>query len=67
MTTAEILKLSETDHTPGLHRAENLARKIGASICEASYMLKKLNCLQEINAFRFIGPGYQMEIGVKSE
>jgi hypothetical protein len=62
MTEAEIIALSETDHTAGLHRAGTLANKARVSIGEASHMLSRCKQLTQITPFRFAGTGYQEEI-----
>ena len=62
MTEAEIIALSETDHTPGLHRAGTLANKAHVSIGEASHMLSRCAGLTQITPFRFAGQGYQEDL-----
>jgi hypothetical protein len=62
MTEAEILALSETDHTPGLHRTETLKNRARVSLGDAWLMLRGCAQLKQLNPFRFVGPGYQEEI-----
>ncbi len=62
MTEAEILAMSETDHTPGLHRTETLKNRAKVSLGEAWLMLSGCEQLKQLNPFRFVGPGYQEEI-----
>lgn len=62
MTDAEIIALSETDHTPGLHRTETLHRRARVSLGEAWLMLSGCKQLTERNPLQFIGPGYQEDL-----
>lgn len=62
MTEAEILALSETEHTPGLHRTDTLRQRARVSLGEAWLMLRRCTQLTERNPLQFIGPGYQEEI-----
>lgn len=65
MTPAEILKLSETSHTPGLHRAGTLAENAKISLNDAVWYLSLQPNLRQITPYRYVCPetvGYQEEI-----